>query len=157
MLFSALGWQVIAGPGGRPSGNPGPALRVYLLLRWIREAVNNLLPLAQIGGEIVVARLLQKRGVQLAPAIGGTMADLMMEMGTQILFTVLGLDFVGASRRPKRYRWACHPGLLVAALVVAARSWRCGLDWRPWSERAVLRLGRSMGGPGPRSAGCTTR
>jgi len=48
-------------------------LRVYLLLRWIREAVNNLLPLAQIGGEFVVARLLQKRGVRLAQAVGGTL------------------------------------------------------------------------------------
>src|SRR6202162_3642711 len=70
ILFSALGWRVIAGPTV-----PRPALLAYAMLRWIREAVNNLLPLAQIGGELVVARLLQQRGMTLAPAIAGTRSE----------------------------------------------------------------------------------
>src|SRR5689334_7005700 len=49
MLCSALGWHAIA--------KKSP-LGTYLKLRWIREGVNNLLPLAQIGGELIVARLL---------------------------------------------------------------------------------------------------
>ena len=64
---------------------------MYLLLRWIREGVNNLLPLAQIGGEVVAWNLLRRRGTKSSAAIAGTVADLTMEMVTQILFTVLGV------------------------------------------------------------------
>jgi putative membrane protein len=147
MLFSALGWQVIAGPGGRP-GDPGaPHLRVYLLLRWIREAVNNLLPLAQIGGEFVVARLLQKRGVRLAQAVGGTIADLMLEMGTQVLFTVLGLVLLVRLVGHSDVSDIATRALLIAALVVAGAFVALWLGLAGVIERAVLRLGRSFGWP----------
>jgi putative membrane protein len=148
MLFSALGWQVIAGPGGRPSRDPGaPRLRVYLLLRWIREAVNNLLPLAQIGGEFVVARLLQKRGVPLAQAVGGTIADLMLEMGTQVLFTVLGLVLLVRLVGHSEVSDIATRALLIAALVVAGAFVALWLGLAGVIERAVLRLGRSFGWP----------
>jgi putative membrane protein len=157
MLFSALGWQAIAGPG-RPSGNPGPGvgssavpgaprLPVYLLLRWIREAVNNLLPLAQIGGEFIVARLLQKRGVRLAQAVGGTIADLMLEMGTQVLFTVLGLILLVRLVGHSEVSDIATRALLIATLVVTGAFVALWLGLAAVIERAVLRLGRSFGWP----------
>ena len=148
MLFSVLGWQVIAGAGGRSSVDPAaPRLRVYLLLRWIREAVNNLLPLAQIGGEFVVARLLQKRGVRLAQAVGGTIADLMLEMGTQVLFTVLGLVLLVRLVGHSEVSDIATRGLLIAALVVAGAFVALWLGLAGVIERAVVRLGRSFGWP----------
>jgi putative membrane protein len=148
MLFSALGWRVIAGPRGRSSADPAaPRLRVYLLLRWIREAVNNLLPLAQIGGEFVVARLLQKRGVRLAQAVGGTIADLMVEMGTQVLFTVLGLVLLVRLVGHSEVSDIATRALLIAALVVAGAFVALWLGLAGVIERAVLRLGRSFGWP----------
>jgi putative membrane protein len=148
MLFSALGWQVIAGRAGRSSVDPAaPRLRVYLLLRWIREAVNNLLPLAQIGGEFVVARLLQKRGVRLAQAVGGTIADLMLEMGTQVLFTVLGLVLLVRLVGHSEVSDIATRALLIAALVVAGAFGALWLGLAGVIERAVLRLGRSFGWP----------
>ena len=62
-----------------------------MLLRLVREGVNNLLPVAQIGGPVVAARLLQRRGMALPEAIAATIADLTLEVITQILFTLLGL------------------------------------------------------------------
>jgi putative membrane protein len=147
MLFSALGWQAIAGPEGpRPDG-PRPRLRTYLLLRWIREAVNNLLPLAQIGGEFVVARLLQKRGVRLARAVGGTIADLMLEMGTQVLFTVLGLVLLVRLVGHSEISDIATRALLIAALVVAGVFVALWLGLAAAIERAVIGLGRSFGWP----------
>ncbi len=89
MLASAAGWRVIAGPAAAR-----PSLLAYCQLRWLREAVNNLLPVAQIGGEVVAVRLLQRRGVALAAAAAATVADLTIEMLTQLAFTLLGLGLL---------------------------------------------------------------
>jgi putative membrane protein len=145
MWCSALGWQLIAAT----ADGPHPSLRwhTYVQLRWIREAVNNLLPLAQIGGEFIVARLLRRRGVPLASAIGGTIADLMMEMATQVLFTMLGVallvHLVGHSETAD----VVTKGLLLAALVVAAAFAALWLGLAAVIEKAVLRMGRSLGWP----------
>ena len=133
--------------GGHPAILGAPHLRVYLLLRWIREAVNNLLPLAQIGGEFVVARLLQKRGVRLAQAVGGTIADLMLEMGTQVLFTVLGLVLLVRLVGHSEVSDIATRALLIATLVVAGAFVALWLGLAGVIERAVLRLGRSFGWP----------
>jgi putative membrane protein len=143
MFFSALGWQAIAKGGAAR----GPGLRAYLSLRAIREGVNNLLPLAQIGGEFVVARLLQKRGVRLAQAVGGTIADLMMEMGTQVLFTVLGIVLLVHSVGHSEVSDLATRALLIATLVVAAVFAALWLGLAAVIERAVLGLGRSFGWP----------
>jgi Lysylphosphatidylglycerol synthase TM region len=152
MLFSALGWQAIAGPRGRRAGggsSDGPRLSLptYLLLRGIREAVNNLLPLAQIGGEFVIARLLQKRGVRLAQAVGSTIADLMVEMGTQVLFTVLGIVLLVQSVGHSEVSELATRALLIAALVLAGAFVALWLGLAAIIERAVLGLGRSFGWP----------
>jgi len=89
ILFSALAWRAVAGPM-----RPQPTLGEYVALRWIREGVNNLLPVAQIGGEVVAARLLRRGGVPLTAAVAGSVGDLTMEMLTQILFTLIGLGLL---------------------------------------------------------------
>lgn len=93
ILFSALAWRAVAGPMAPPPFE-GPSLGEYMALRWVREGVNNLLPVAQIGGEVVAARLLRRRGVPMASAIAGSVGDLTAEMLTQILFTLLGLGLL---------------------------------------------------------------
>jgi len=143
ILCSALGWRVIAGPTV-----PRPGLLAYTMLRWIREAVNNLLPLAQIGGELVVARLLQQRGMKLAPAIAGTVADLTMEMATQILFTLLGLILLLRSVGESGIAGYVISGLLVAALLVTGLFGALWLGLAAAVEKGLLRLGRSMGWAG---------
>jgi uncharacterized membrane protein YbhN (UPF0104 family) len=55
MVFSAEAWRTVLPRASAPS-----LLRV-IGFRWIREAVNALLPVAQIGGEFVGARLLACR------------------------------------------------------------------------------------------------
>ena len=69
--------------------------RAYLaLLRMIREGINTLLPVAQIGGLVVAARLLWRGGVAPAQAAAATIVDVHVEMLTQVVFTLLGLAFL---------------------------------------------------------------
>jgi putative membrane protein len=139
MLCSALGWQAIADPRLRA--------RTYFGLRWIREAVNNLLPLAQIGGELVAARLLQRRGAPLTGAIAGTVADLLLEMATQILFTVLGVFLLVQLVGHSDVTALITRGLLLATLVVAGAFAALWLGVARLIEKAVLGMGRSLGWP----------
>lgn len=143
ILFSAAAWREIAGPMARR-----PGLWAYCVLRWIREGVNNLLPVAQIGGEFVSARLLQRRGVALAPAIAGTVADLTMEMLSQIPFTLLGLGLllhsVGAGDLSRYVVSAVLVALLVAAGFLGAQWFGLALAF----EKILMRLGMALGWTG---------
>ena len=143
LACSAAAWRTIAGPV-----RPRPRLRTFVWLRWVREGVNNLLPVAQIGGEFVASRLLNRRGVPLAPAIACTVADLTMEMVTQIAFTLLGLAVLLHTVGDGGIAGYVMGGLVVAAFVAAgflAAQW---LGLAMAIEKGLLRLGRALGWPG---------
>ncbi|TSD85784.1 hypothetical protein FFK22_025795 [Mycobacterium sp. KBS0706] len=91
-LFSSLGWRVLV------PERPVPPLSFFIRLRWIREAINSLLPVAQIGGELITARLLAMRGVPLNRSGAAIVVDLTTQMASQVVFTVFGLVllFLGA-------------------------------------------------------------
>lgn len=66
-------------------------LRACLLLRWVRESVNALLPVAQVGGEIVGARLITFWGVSKSLATASVLVDLLAQTATQFVFTLIGV------------------------------------------------------------------
>ncbi len=143
ILFSALAWKVISGPS-----LPRFSLRDYMVLRWIREGVNNLLPVAQIGGEFVVARLLQGRGMALAPAIAGTVADLTLEMVTQIAFTLMGLAVLLHEGLGGGVTASVVNGVVVAALLAGAFLGAQWLGLAAAIEAGLMRLGAMVGWSG---------
>jgi putative membrane protein len=143
MLCSALGWREIAGPAP-----PRERLRTYFVLRWIREAVNNLLPLAQIGGEIVAWRLLRQRGAKLPNAIAGTVADLTLEMVSQAFFTLLGVLLLLMSVGGSGVATGIGGGLLVASMLIAALAVAVRFGLAEVVENGLLRIGRRMGWAG---------
>lgn len=143
MLFSGAAWWVIAG-----RTVPRPRLGEFLVLRWIREGVNNLLPVAQIGGEFVASRLLARRGVPLASAIAGAVADLTMEMLTQIAFTLLGLFLLLHSVGDGGIANIVIGGLVAAAAVAAVFLGAQWLGLAMLIEKGLVRLGKAFGWSG---------
>jgi putative membrane protein len=67
-----------------------PAFATMLPLRWISESINTTLPAAQIGGEVVRARLLQRRLEAPARGAASVAVDFCLSLLAQILFTLLG-------------------------------------------------------------------
>jgi hypothetical protein len=58
LALAGIGWARLVRPFAPV------ALHVYLRLRWIREAINVLLPVAQVDGDVIGGRLLTFWGVQ---------------------------------------------------------------------------------------------
>ncbi len=90
VALSAQAWRTIAG------NTLAPALswRDYFLLRCVREGINNLLPVAQVGGEVWSSRLLARRGLGTRNAAAATICDLTLELLSQVLFTFMGLGLL---------------------------------------------------------------
>ena len=137
---SALAWRAITGPV-----RPQPALGIFMVMRWIREGINNLLPVAQIGGEFVVVRLLRARGVPLVGAIAGTAGDLTMEMVTQIVFTLFGLALLLALVGSGTVAHVVIIGLLVAAALATGLIAAQNFGVVGFIERGLSRLGAAAG------------
>jgi len=66
-------------------------LRVFIQARWIREGVNDLLPVAQIGGHVAGARILTLHGAKPDVAGASVVVDVTMRMIALLLFTFIGL------------------------------------------------------------------
>ncbi len=87
-----LGQLLLAGAAWRSLFAAGrPSLGTFYRLRIVREGIDSLLPVAQVGGEIVGARLLGRAGVPPIQAAASVIVDVTFELLTQIAFLALGL------------------------------------------------------------------
>lgn len=101
----------------------------YFRFRLVREGVNSMLPVAQIGGPLVAIRLMIKAGISGALAGAGTTLDLTVEGAMQLVFTLAGLGFLGAEgANPDWAPWV-EGGVAMAAvgLLVFVTAQRAGL------------------------------
>jgi putative membrane protein len=113
VMFSSLAWRRVLSNTWRKS------LLVFFWARSVREAVGSLLPVTQVGGEFVGARILTFHGAKAGIAGAGVVVDLTLEVIAQFFFTLLGLlllVLIGGSEQTVRWTAA---GLVVAALVLA--------------------------------------
>ncbi len=85
MLFSALSWRELLPPATRPD------VVSITWIRWIRESINSLLPVANIGGDIASARLAHLRGVPGPQAAASMVVDTTVGAVTQMAFVITGV------------------------------------------------------------------
>ncbi len=85
LVLNTLSWRCILPAGERPD------MPTLVWIRWIRESVNNLLPVGQVGGDLVCIRLAHQKGVRAAPAIASMVVDLSVGILAQLVFITLGL------------------------------------------------------------------
>jgi len=85
LALNTLSWHALL------PGTARPPFGRMLRLRWIGESINQLLPVAQIGGDFARARLLAHGGVSAADATAAMVADLSVGAATQVVFTLMGV------------------------------------------------------------------
>jgi putative membrane protein len=120
LLISANAWRLLL-------PDPPAALAVFHRLRVVREGIDSLLPVAQVGGELVGAQLLARRGMTLAAAAASVVVDVTVEFLTQLIFLLMGLA-TWAVLAPED-GWGAWLGatLLVLAAVALVAAQRFGL------------------------------
>jgi len=110
---AGAGWWVLFPMPGRPW------LRLAIFLRFVREAVNTLFPLTQIGGDIVGARLLTFWAVPGALAAASVIIDVLMQAATLLLFALLGLVILVAHGADETIAGIAATGLGLAVLMLS--------------------------------------
>jgi putative membrane protein len=134
MIAAGIAWQVLL-----PSGNiPSPA--IFVLLRWIRESINNLLPVAQIGGEFVGARLLTSFGVSGGLAGASVLVDMLVQVSTQLLFAAVGIATLAAFGASPTLVRTATAGLLILAPGIFGFFLMQRFGGFGWVERRLLPL-----------------
>jgi putative membrane protein len=82
---AGLGWFVLFPTGRRPTA------LACVLIRFLREGANTLLPMTQIGGEVIGARTLTLRGTPASLSAASIIVDVLVQAATQFLFVLIGL------------------------------------------------------------------
>lgn len=85
LTLASYAW-ILLWPGRRR-----PSLGFMTYVMWVRAGVNNLLPVARIGGEVVAARLLIKHGWRRAPAIASVVVETTVSVVTVFLLVISGI------------------------------------------------------------------
>lgn len=114
MFLCVIGWQAVLAGRGRP----GYMYFMYLL--WIRAAINNLMPVARIGGEVVAVRLMMKNGIRKAPAVACMVVETTLSVIAQFVFVLLGVALFALHVSDKNIMAQLSFGLFFSLIAILA-------------------------------------
>ena len=118
ITLNARAWQILLPRRGRGSW------LFFGWAVWLREAVNGLLPVARVGGEIVSARLLMRHRLSPPRAVASLVVDMTVSLASQFVFTLFGLALLlargaeGDTVRSLAFGLAATVPVVVALLAV---------------------------------------
>ncbi len=123
LVLAALSWRMLIAPAHVP-----PLSRV-LLATWLGLGVNWLLPVAQIGGEVVKAHFLARRSTPGSEAAASVIIHKMLQAATQVVYPLAGLGLLVVLHEAREIGPAALAGAAVlgVALLVFYRLQRAGL------------------------------
>jgi putative membrane protein len=115
VFFDAVSWRELFPASGRPGRLS------FLWMRWIRESVSTLLPVAGVGGDVVGARLVHQRGVSGTQATASMVVDITVGTATQLVFVIAGVALLAArkSQDAATVVWGVMIGVAVFAAAIA--------------------------------------
>jgi putative membrane protein len=111
---AGAGWWMLFPANARPS------VWLCMLLRFVREGANALLPMAQIGGDFIGARCLALKGVRGTVAAASVIVDVWMQATTQLVFALVGLLLLISIGGHELVAWPIAIGIAVAIPLLGA-------------------------------------
>src|SRR6476659_4713905 len=111
VLLDAIAWWALFPKSERLS------LWELFWMRWIGESVSTLVPSANVGGDVVRARLAALRGASVPAAAASVLVDITLGVFVQIVFTLLGLALIVTATGHQSF---VRPTLIGAVIGVLA-------------------------------------
>jgi putative membrane protein len=139
IVGAGVAWWVLLPGGG------GALLKSCIVLRWVREAINALLPVAQVGGDFIGGRLLAQRDVGGGLAGASILVDLLVQTATLIAFALLGVFLLAEFGGDGDLVLWILLGLALLMLAVTGFFLAQRMGGFAWLERGVLRLAQRQG------------
>jgi len=140
LALDAAGWRLLLAPRDAGQRARWPVL---LAVATVREAVNRLLPVAGVGGELVGIRIVTRRGLQATQVAASVVTEVVLTLLSLVLFAALGLGLLAAWTRGSAAIDQIFLGILVALPVPVAGLWLIS-EGRlvAWIERFATMLSR---------------
>jgi len=116
LSFSALSWRQLISASS-------PSAITLVWIRWIRDSINSLLPVAGIGGDIASVRLAHLQGVPGAQAAASMVVDTTIGVATQLIFVISGVGLLlmrSTERSALLLAWIVLIGTGVFIVLIAA-------------------------------------
>jgi putative membrane protein len=85
LLCDVISWSVLISKKERLP------LRQLYFIRWMGDSVSSMLPVAQVGGELVRVRIAIFRGMSFATAASSVLVGITISVFTQVVFALTGL------------------------------------------------------------------
>ena len=114
MLCCVIGWRMLM------LGSKRPSLKYFFYILWLRTSVNNMLPVARIGGEVVAVRVMMKHGIRKTSAIASTVVELTMSVIAVFLFDIIGIALFIMHVGDKNVALKLTAGALFAMPIIIA-------------------------------------
>lgn len=96
-----------------------PCFADFAKSRWLAESVNTLLPVGQVGGHYLRARIIGKNNKAGNEAGATVMVDFTIGLWTQIVFTILGLVLLLQQTGQQNGALGITIGVVVASILVS--------------------------------------
>src|SRR5690242_9510884 len=138
---AGLGWWIVF-----PAAARCP-LYACVWVRFIREAINALLPVAQIGGEIAGARLMTLFGIAGGLAGATVLVDMLMQTLTLLVFTIVGIAVLATTVADRALVGSLVAGIAIMALALGAFFAAQRFGGAKLFERLLLALAAKLGWP----------
>ena len=112
MLAAANCWRRLI------PGTTRPSFWTAFTLQWVGGSVNSLLPVAQVGGDFVRARLLTLRDVSSSIAGASVIVDLTIAVGVQIIFSSAGILMLTQYEELDNTTFAVGIGVVILGILI---------------------------------------
>jgi putative membrane protein len=131
---AGIGWWLLFPAKARPQ------LGTCVIVRFIREAANVLLPMAQVGGDLIGAGLLTLYAVPGALAAASVIVDVLVQAATQLLFAVIGLIVLVALGADATLARIAAMGIGLAGVMLVGFYWAQRHGGHRFLQSAIGRL-----------------
>lgn len=111
---AGLGWWIVF-----PRQSRSHPVYICMWVRFIREAINTLLPVAQVGGEIAGARIMTFFGVSAGVAGATVLVDMLMQVVSLFLFVIVGVGILAMYGANDALVGSMMAGISIMGVVLA--------------------------------------